>query len=431
MNFPNHVATVVEFLEAYRKEQDLELRSKLSVRFTQYLILACSAKMKARASHWAILGIITQLALVPYGVLSELKVQSSTDPDTRLARNILTLEKEEDLGAVLAFHKPNYAGGAPLTIPNLLRACKDKKPLFTQDTAIEYHHLLVASLILYETKLHDYEREVDVDKKSKLNAQLAMAGALLRVILFSKAFDCYIITVTHAGPGSPPFLLYPTSNDVKSYINYAKKTFGTTFGEEKDEEQAGADPDEEASYAAGDTTNEMDHLIPPSGVSDAANLRKFVHSSLKLLVKYHTAQGVLESYCRGLPAGEEVKISIRMVEVTPREENMPDWREIKTVIRSVLKSPEKSEDAIQYIQEAVETANTERRDPQSPIFHMFRFIIADQPQPLSYTVHCEAALVAFAEATVDKNQPLDELQSIQLVHPLFGWSDMLISQFFS
>ena len=169
-----------------------------------------------------------------------------------------------------------------------------------------------------------------------------------------------------------------------------------------------------------DTTNEVDDILchPEERGSKSMNIRKIIHSLLKLLVKYLTAQETLETYCESLGPVSDHEIDIKLLRVNPREGDMPKWDEIKTVIISVLVKSVDSDDLIKYIEEIVKKFTKDGNIPPHIIFHTFTDIIHGVPQSIPYNIHCEAALVSFA-STDGKGIKDQALRTLKMVCTLF------------
>ena len=76
-----HIATVEAYLNAYRTESaDIKQNLDLSIVFSHYLILACWRKMQKWVGHWAIVCIMSQLALIQHNALLDLRVTWSHLP---------------------------------------------------------------------------------------------------------------------------------------------------------------------------------------------------------------------------------------------------------------------------------------------------------------------------------------------------------------
>lgn len=272
---------------------------------------------------------------------------------------------------------------------------------------------------------------------------LALLGTCLRKILFSDAFYCHMKSLVH-------LLKLPTSGHLKEYHQFAE-AHGISFqgyrGKQKVDDVSSKDGDKKPGFmgitgrlfkagnskqdgvsnedmGSGATADEDDDSIPdatnelsdhlPANVTtlessespwlEPTELRKTISSWLKLLVKYHTAQSALESYCRTLEPGDNANINIKLLEIKPRQGSMPTWDAITQAIDSVIKRTQQTnlrdinpKDFIDYIFTDVCEIVDSKRSYHS-ILHKFSDIMRNIERPVSYTVHCEAALVAFASA---------------------------------
>ena len=172
--------------------------------------------MRMRVSHWAVVCIISHLCLAPHEALLHMKVQPSIQADGRLVKNLLALDDIRCLDGPLSYYQRQYANG-DTSIPHLLRACRDSQPLYTWDTAINFHRLLVGTLLAYASLLEDYRTRHA--ERAQIDKQLCLYGSLLDVILFSDAFDCHIRSLVQA---NPPMLSLPMSDQIDHYVEFAR-----------------------------------------------------------------------------------------------------------------------------------------------------------------------------------------------------------------
>ena len=170
-----------------------------------------------QASHWAVVGIMSYLALAPHEVLLHMEMQLSTWVDKRLVMNLLALDEIAVLDSLMSY----YQCSSPIKktsdpIPHLLHACKDSQPLYTRDTAINFHRLLVGTLLAYASLLECYGTMCA--ERAKIVQQLALSSSLLCLILFSDVFDCHIMSLVQI---DPPILSLPMSDHIDNYVNFA------------------------------------------------------------------------------------------------------------------------------------------------------------------------------------------------------------------
>lgn len=184
ISFETHVATVRDYLNWYRGADDHE-RQDGSTWFAEYIISACWHKMERRIGHWAAVGLIQNLSRLADFMLSEqlsrLDLASWTVEDQALATKrhdfrlslyIRVLEKSDNLERILKLHKyviPSSSDAIPdhpkgdstntIVLPYLQRQChKDPYNLYNKETAIEFHHLFVATLLYYATSLRELRK---------------------------------------------------------------------------------------------------------------------------------------------------------------------------------------------------------------------------------------------------------------------------------
>jgi hypothetical protein len=376
--------------------------------------------MQKRVGHWAIVCVIRQLALIPHKVLSHRHAEPSTHTDRRLASLLLCLNTDGYLAQTLSHYRPHYVNGND--IPRLLSACKERGPLYTKDTAIEFHRLMVAVLLAYAAHLAR-------DRVNQEDGPIVANNILLHAVVYSSAFKAHMKSLSAA---DPPVLYLPMSSHIQEYQQFADENRikcrvprghrasssgeGSSSsgegngklglaeqGESKEAATGGQNRDVEDEIV--DATTESEIYVPPTGPVD---LNTVIQSWLKLLVKYHTAQRTLENYCGNLGTDEDSHVDITRLSVKPKRGLMPAWGEITAILASVLASDSERPSATNYsITEPEETiehlkayvldvANAGKSTDN--IVEKFRDIIHGCPQPIGYTVHCEAALVAFASA---------------------------------
>jgi len=383
-------------------------RKDISLVFSHYLVLACWRKMQKRVGHWAIVCIISQLALIPHGALSRLNVEPSTQTDGRLASLLLCINIDKHLAQTLSHYRPTYVDGDD--IPLLLSACKERGPLYTKATAIEFHRLLVGALIAFAA--HLARKRVDQE-----DGLIVANGVLLHTIVYSNAFKAHMKSLSAT---YPPVLSLPTSSRIQDYQKFAVDNkiqcqvprgnrklseeemlssgggLGlATEGESKETPSATGGENKDAENEIVDATTESEIFVSPT---DPVDLNLAIQSWLKLLVRYHTTQRTLENYCENLGTGEDSQIDITHLSVKPKRGLVPQWSDIAAVLTSVLTSGFISEpkETIEYLKSYVLGVVNAGKSTDN--------IILGHKQAIKYTVHCEAALVAFASTKNHKFQ---------------------------
>jgi hypothetical protein len=64
----DHVATLCAYLSDYRNELDSQKQSKLSTRFSTYLLSLCWPKMHSRITSWPFVGLIHNICDLTWGI---------------------------------------------------------------------------------------------------------------------------------------------------------------------------------------------------------------------------------------------------------------------------------------------------------------------------------------------------------------------------
>jgi len=158
-----------------------------------------------------------------------------------------------------------------------------------------------------------------------------------------------------------------------------------------------------------DTKNKIVNATTESEIyvfpTEPVDLNLAIQSWLKLLVRYHTVQCTLENYCENLETGENFQINIMHLSVKPKQGLVPQWSDIAAVLMSVLMSSSISEpkETIEYLKSYVLGIVNAGKSTNN-IFEKFSNIILSHKQAIKYTVHCEAALVAFTSTKNHKFQ---------------------------
>jgi len=97
----------------YRKVNS-KIQIDVSTQFSQYLVLACWRKMQSRIGHWAIVGLMHQLARTSHKALLCMNIQSSTHSDNRLVAFLDTLNMAEELYSLLSHYQSDHADGVDI-----------------------------------------------------------------------------------------------------------------------------------------------------------------------------------------------------------------------------------------------------------------------------------------------------------------------------
>jgi hypothetical protein len=157
ISFGTHVVTVQDYLNWYRVADNKEQQDR-SKMFSEYLVSACWRKMERQIGHWASVGLIQNLHNISPVFLSACCIddqssQNATRSDFRLSMYLWTLAKTDSLKNILECHDSFFnlidSNKKPLLPYLQLQWCANAHNLYNTDTVLEFHHLLVASLIYH------------------------------------------------------------------------------------------------------------------------------------------------------------------------------------------------------------------------------------------------------------------------------------------
>ncbi len=160
-----HIATVSEYLENLKAfPKDL---TRFSRRFSYYLISKCWPKMYRRVTSWQALGFLHKLYQFPVSTaISEYEWASPLEPDIADEALSKLLSKSavfftEEGGVATAFPLNQRPSFSKLLSAAHAKATSDGAcmPLYTRETAEEFHYFLVGTLIMYTRHLCYFVKE--------------------------------------------------------------------------------------------------------------------------------------------------------------------------------------------------------------------------------------------------------------------------------
>ena len=183
------MATVRDYLGWYRSA-NAEQRTEGSTKFAEYIISACWKKMERRIGHWASVGLMYCLSevkldqkRVSHQWQIKREVLATKKSDIKLSLYLQAMMRNESLEMVLSYYEYDIPFNATIppkdditqakiVLPGLQRLCvTDPRDLYNDTTAIEFHHLLVATMLSYANALQDLRKEhnllMEVDNKNK------------------------------------------------------------------------------------------------------------------------------------------------------------------------------------------------------------------------------------------------------------------------
>ena len=174
-------------------------------------------------------------------------------------------------------------------------------------------------------------------------------------------------------------------------------------------------------------------LDPPSSDDvTISNTSSVIQAWLQYLVIYFEAYRIVKYYCASLGKGDGTgeeddnrSIRISILGTTPSKRELPQWTTVQSIIRSVLDNPDhrysqasdanflenlkpSAENIIQFLETSIESAK-EMSSSVPSVVRTFATILDNKVRvPAYYTVHCEAALAAYAAMHVMGSEASDE-----------------------
>jgi hypothetical protein len=417
ISFGSHVKTVRDYLDWYRKNNDTKKRSEASSKFSEYLISACWRKMARRIGHWGSVGLIYNLTHVNHHSLVRCAAQLNPltiakNSDFKLSMYLRDMEKTIVLETVLSFHKYDIPSDAILpskddstkakiVLPCLQRLCHGDDPcsLYNKETVLEFHHLLVATMLYYARNLRQLrqeqkaklEKDKEIPKPDECEKSITTPSSLdeggkqtspddaisdaafilcfltrlLNAIVISGAFQTHIKLLVNHNLLSIPhdrvqgiFEKFAADKEIPwqqsrcIQTKAAKGSDGSDSSGNPDSKDAakgsdGSDssgnPDSKDATDSEDVIEDVTNDQDPFQVLNRSELFPYDEISMaiqgwvKLFVQHFHAKRILESFARS--AGTEIPIEIKVLSVNwveTRHFKMPTWEDLREVLRSSL-----------------------------------------------------------------------------------------------
>ena len=380
-------------------------------------------------THWATLGLIKTLAEASDSSIilaarrpNAHKVFGRCKPDSRLANRLVGLaERNGDSATLLesvAEHHPDRTVKDKLSV--LLSKCQVDPPvLYTWDTVLSFHHLLVATLIAYGTSLV-YIHDAEDQKKQEYWNLTSILARLLSTILNSNAFANHLHFLHLNG-----MLPLPTSAAAEGYYSFAATyDFGLAKNDRRSKkykaegaEDGGADAEIEPNTDGGDENRAAEtELNTGEDDEDPEFLSRWLNTKdaatvlsgwMKTFVSHYSAKRTLERYCYR-NRQEEVEITLLAVGSEYRKISWEDMKQTITATLEAMTEHQPTEVTTVHEQPSITTAEIieilegKIRDAQPTdkhaknIFWYCKRMIDGHPGRFWCRPHCETALAALS-----------------------------------
>lgn len=240
ISLADHAKTITAYFDEHKALHDLSKRDEHSGRFFSYVVSQCWPKMYARVSCWLGLSL-------PYNWLSHLRsfmdaidtyhwedditLRSRGRGDrmlvTFLNSSSTTMNNLEGILAIILGHHKGVG-----FLPTLLKraqllsvSTECDEPLYTKETAGEFHLLVLAGLLLLGMSLRIVDDEFGKASNKEFSAaktdKLKFTGMVLRLVTYifsSHAYKSHIRIITKDGDDVDK--LMPKYKDYASYVHF-------------------------------------------------------------------------------------------------------------------------------------------------------------------------------------------------------------------
>ena len=177
----DHGATLCAYLTDYRNEADITERSRLSARFSTYLLSVCWPKMHDRIMSWSFTGLIYNIRQlvrdgVPQAMLKikrdkhDWKNHMPGSGDRSLAGYLSVPKIDcilEEISAVAGSSVSDLVAAVRTVPENSSQGLQFSVGFYTKETFMDFHYLLLGCLTLYAQTLRAL-RNLLLRKKSKV-----------------------------------------------------------------------------------------------------------------------------------------------------------------------------------------------------------------------------------------------------------------------
>jgi hypothetical protein len=184
----DHICTLEDYLILYQQSHEADLKKKLQTLLTKYLLVHCWEKMHRRINNWSSQGYIyilgsIQLQALTSAVAKAIPNKYANRNNRELAALVISMvEKGQMASAVVEPCLRIQKAWGPVTFTNLLPSLK-KGGIYDETTCVEFHRLLVTTLLAYGYALNAlYQGSEGIARKYN---QLFICASLLRQIASS------------------------------------------------------------------------------------------------------------------------------------------------------------------------------------------------------------------------------------------------------
>ncbi|KAF8328010.1 hypothetical protein F5887DRAFT_1009523 [Amanita rubescens] len=419
ISLQDHVATVFDYLNDYKDSSNW---IKNGDRFINYLLAACWRKMYQGISSWSGLGFVYSLKSL--WNLFEIRIkQYNFSKDSELAHRSLIDQGLADYmvnnPVIMDALEQAFPPETPFLSEHqgfqalMMTAKSTEGPLYTKETAPQFHRLLLAALILFGFSLNDmFEKnlnESDVEilegKKSRF-ALVKNVTKLLYFILRSSAFNHHIRIITRGGYEMDLLTHHNKEEDI--YLNFAYDHKIRRRPDNSDNKVSYDSPNDDPGVAT---------LRALALVQRNLRIDAFVKWA-RTLVIHIIGKPALEFRSNNIPNNAKLQASVLAVDPALSYAN-PSWSEFQCVIERALMdesneeydpdsdSP-KTDDIVKAIIRKINDEAMEWKGEAAKTIDYFKSLLQESEQcttqgdaqlfPFHVGMHCEAVFAAVVES---------------------------------
>ena len=363
-----------DYLARHKKLLDANERAKDENYFAVYLVVQCWRKMFQRIVDWSSQGYITELGDVP---VDKLELDASYAPHRNrhnidLARIVLSMANKGQIRSLIMepCGRPEWRSerltNLLSTFTQLKHQTAQHHEMYNLNTCVEFHRLLVATLLAYGRALSTLR-----DKKDNASFMCVWrCGGLLREIASSLMLRQHL-------KACAKWLSIPI-NQTKHLVKYQDYTGFPVRGCKDPVDDPGLE-------------NDAGMALDGSEALDIVFLKW-----IRLQVSHWLALGTL-SRTVGFPSNQgELVLSLLAVDYPALPREVEPWRDtVKNLISRNL-NPARSYNASDVINFIDAYIKRPIKDDQHPIFKKWH-----DGYTFTATIHCEAALASLAKYAED------------------------------
>ena len=342
--------------------------------------------MHRRIRHWSSQGFIYYLGKVDAtALLDAVEPAAPLRNDTLLAEELIEMDRKNTLRDPAT----NTITAAPSATPSLLTACRDmqnmprrarreksgeRSGLYNSATCLEFHQLLVSTLLRFGKALDGYAAHESFEDLVKRAKEVNRCGTLLWLIGYSRILENHL-KVLH----TKKLLTLPANSQEDLDKFFAFTDFQPT-------------PKNQVITQLDDEDQEYRAIADKAVSSDNHDLYTAFLEWIRLQVDRFQAARKITSFMKHArtPRIDLTLLAVRRTEPKPARDVMEPWAETIKDICAMAPGSEGVDpgEIVRILEEKIRQGV--KNTPKNTIFHKF----ASETYTYNATVHCEAALAA-------------------------------------